>query len=638
MLHENGVTLQPEKASPRSPGLSQARGVKYLNKMGKKTLFIIVVLSLLCSCGDNKKDRQLLDNIEQTWQLCETSLPEAQARSEGLRDSVKNASEYVRQKYNLLTIRLRDKGDAIPSSPDSAMQTLTYFTSRKNAVDKERAYYYAGSAYRDLKDYPRAVSHFLTAVDIARQNKAADTLIWQNSLSQLRYLYMLELNYEEELKMALQAVELASPGPSQGGVNCPPSPGPSQGRENGNGESGRNLGCYLVDVASAYHHLNDTLHCLQYCDQAYRVIREEGFPPKYGRVLSYMMAIYSKYNYHEKLDTLLHQLAQLPEDQRPNNYEICLAKFHEYANNTDSAICHYQNYYNKEKSIAGRYEASAGLQRCYLQKGNLLQATQWGCRLYETNDSIIDQRAFEQTQRARVEYVYHRDKEEERAIRQRDQQIIFVSVITGLALIIATLCLTTFYYFRKKKFMEVIIGKDMKLGAAEEEIRRRTNELEQKKQEIELLGRQLEEAERTIAASEIRLEGTMKDLEQKVMINRELTRIALMNNMDENAERVIAHFREVASGRASLRNESWKELVAAIETLYPGFQEKVQERLNKQLREPLLYTICLMKIGLKPIQIARVMDAKIQTVWNRVKRAEEICGDLLSWQKQNTPS
>ena len=37
-----------------------------------------------------------------------------------------------------------------------------------------------------------------------------------------------------------------------------------------------------------------------------------------------------------------------------------------------------------------------------------------------------------------------------------------------------------------------------------------------------------------------------------------------------------------------------------------------------------------MKIGLRPAEIARVMDAAIQTVWNRVKRAEELCGDLLS--------
>ena len=33
-------------------------------------------LLFLLSCKD-KEDEQLLDSIEQTWQLCETSLPDA---------------------------------------------------------------------------------------------------------------------------------------------------------------------------------------------------------------------------------------------------------------------------------------------------------------------------------------------------------------------------------------------------------------------------------------------------------------------------------------------------------------------------------------------------------------------------------
>lgn len=546
--------------------------------------------ALFFSCKEDKAEQQLLDSIEQTWQLCETSLPEAQACAEGLRDSVWQSSEYVRQKYNLLTIRLRDKNDMIPTSPDSALQTMSYFEGRKNAVDKERAYYYLGSTYRDLKDYPRAVSCFLKAADEAENSEDADTLIWQNALSQLRYLYMLGLNYEEELNVALQAVELAeaSPVPSQGGVNCPPSPSPSQGGVNDIGKNPYNLGWYLMDAASAYKHLNDTLRCLQYCDRACRVIQEEHFPPKYGKILAHMLTIYSKYNHYEKVDTLLQHLMQLPEDQRPDNYELSLAMFHENANNTDSAILHYIIYYNKEKTLSGRYEASAGLQRCYLQKGDFQQAAEWGSRLYDINDSIIAQRAFEETERARDTYTYYRDKEKEQAIVQRDEHIIFASILAGLVLLSIVLGLLAFYNYRKKKYMEEIIGKDKELQ------------------------------ERSM------------ELKQREKINRELTQIALMNNATANAENVIAQFHKAAVGQAKLDKDSWKELMTAIETLYPGFHETVQGRLQGHLHEPLLRTICLLKIGMKPMEIAQVMDAKKQTVWNRIKRAEAACGDLIS--------
>lgn len=573
--------------------------------MGKgRLIFIVFCMLPLLSCNENKQEQQLLDSIEQAWQQCETSLSEAQMRAKTLKDSVQESSAYVRQKYNLLTIRLRDKYDVIPSSPDSAMQAMTYFANRKNVIDKERAYYYLGSAYRDLKDYPRAVNHFLKAVEVAGQSQDADTLVWQNALSQLRNLYMLQLNYEEELNVGLQAVELAR-------------------------QSSKKLGWHLTDVATAYEHLNDTLRCLQYCDQAYRIYQKEQFPQKYGGSYAYMLAIYSKYNCQEKGEALLQQLLQLPEALRPHNYELCLARFHENANHTDSAILHYKTYINKTSNMSGRYEASAGLQRCYLQQGDYREAAQWGCRLYETNDSIIAQRAFEQTQRARDAYLYYRDKEEEQAVIQRDERIMLISIVTVLALLSIVLGLVAFYNFRKKRFMEEIVGKEKMLMSVKEEILRRRRELEQKQQDIEQLGCQLDDAEETIAASKRQMENTMKELEQRTMINKELTRIALMNNATENAENVIDYFHKVASGKSKLKENAWEELMAAIETLYPGFLEKVQGRLKRQLREPLLYTICLMKIGLKPVQITKVMDAKIQTVWNRVKRAEEICGDLL---------
>ena len=533
----------------------------------KHTLYIIVTVSLaLISCGEGKEDAQMLDSIEQAWQLCECSsakasgaggtLPEAKARAEGMEDSVSESSKYVRQRYDLLMIRLRDKLDVVPSSPDSALQVLDYFEGRSMGVDRERAYYYAASAYRDLKDYPRAVHLFLKAVDEAEQSEAADTLIWQNALSQLRFLYMLQLKYEEELDVALKAVELAK-------------------------GSGRNLGCYMMDVASAYADLGDTLRCLQYCDSSYSIIEAEHFPPSYGRILSSMLATYSNFNRYEKVDTLLRHLSQLPEDQRPRNYELCLAKYHEDQNLTDSAIVHYIIYYNMTTEPTERYEAAAGLQRCYFRKGDYRQAALWGQHLDETNDTIIRQRAFEQTQRARDAFRYHRDEEAERAIMQRGERIMFFSVIIGLALLSIAMGLAALYYFRKKKFMEELTDKD-------------------------------------------------RLLEQKSRVNKELTRIALMNIATDKAGNVIAYFNDIASGRAQISEGAWDGLMAAIETLYPDFLETVQARESKPLHEPLLQTICLLKIGMKPAQIAKVMDAKIQTVWNRVKRAEEICGDMLT--------
>lgn len=550
--------------------------------MNKAKLLILssFLLSLLCSCRDSKTDRRLAESIEQTWQQCETDLQKAAVRAEGLRDSVKGASKYVRQEYDLLCIRLRDKNGTLPSSPDSAVLVADYFSRHGSDTDRERACYYLGSAYRDLKDYPKAVRHFMEATDIASRAQEADTLVWQNALSQLSYLYMMLLNYEEELKTAQQAVELT--------------------------RTSQNLPFYLAEVASAYRHLGDTLRCLQSLDEVYRIAQREHFPPRYGSVMAFMLKMYSDYHHNEMLDTLLRRLLLMPEEHRPQNYELCLARSYEHRASdadmaswkvqslTDSAILHYLSYYNNERTLSGRYEASAGLQRCHLLQRDFRQAALWGCRLYDINDSIIAGRAFEETQRTRDAFIYYRNREREQAIEQRDKHLISVSIIVAFAALSIIMGGVAFYYYRKKRFMEEIVSRERQLQNAEEEIQERSSELMQRKQ-----------------------------------INRELTQIALMSDATGNAENVVDYFCRVASGKDKMREEEWRNLMSAIETLYPGFHEAVQGRLKGQLREPLLRTICLMKIGLKPAQIAHVMDAQKQTVWNRIKRARDTCGDLL---------
>ena len=79
--------------------------------MNKQILYLLplILLFFAASCRDNKDEQQMLDRIEQTWQKAETSLSETQMQAEGLRDSVRKSSELAQQRYNLLTIRLRDK-------------------------------------------------------------------------------------------------------------------------------------------------------------------------------------------------------------------------------------------------------------------------------------------------------------------------------------------------------------------------------------------------------------------------------------------------------------------------------------------------------------------------------------------------
>ena len=412
-------------------------------------LWFLLIMSFAASCKDQPAGSQWTDRIESVWQQSDTALDEACRRAALLGDALTGMTTYEQRRYEQLCIRLHDKQDIMPSSPDSTQQSLDYFLRHGSETDKERAYFYLARAYQGLKDYPRAVVNFMKGVEIIEDGEATDTVIWQYSLSQLRRLYDLQLRYEDELDVALKAVALAD-------------------------RTKTFVGWYLMDVASAYKHLRDTLHCLLYCEKSYDAIRREHFPARYASILSHQLALYTSFGRLDHTDTLLNVLSSLPSEERPQNYELNLALYFEHLGQTDTAIAHFQQYYTQARRTESRYEAAAGLQRCFMKKGDYRKAARWGVGLYEANDSIIAQRDFEQTQRAREGFLYYQDKEAETALRQHEERIRLTAIAGFLFLSCLVMGLVVYYNARKRKLLEVIAGKEKSIASAKATISRRS--------------------------------------------------------------------------------------------------------------------------------------------------------------------
>ena len=80
------------------------------------------------------------------------------------------------------------------------------------------------------------------------------------------------------------------------------------------------------------------------------------------------------------------------------------------------------------------------------------------------------------------------------------------------------------------------------------------------------LEEKLREASRGLEDKERQLAATMKDLEQRVRINKELTRIALMSDAEEKADDVVDYFRKIAMGKEKMKPTAWKALDNAVES------------------------------------------------------------------------
>ena len=97
------------------------------------------------------REKEIANHIEQVWQLSDSDLSTATSQWQSLQNAVYTRSEYTRMKYDLLSVRIRDKNDMLPSSVDSIKKIAHYMEQHGTGRDIMRAYYYLGSIYEELR-------------------------------------------------------------------------------------------------------------------------------------------------------------------------------------------------------------------------------------------------------------------------------------------------------------------------------------------------------------------------------------------------------------------------------------------------------------------------------------------------------
>ena len=169
--------------------------------------FLMLVLSVVsCDKHVNKGKLSMLRGIKI---MGDTIPTKALLRLDSIRPHFDNESEYMRNKFALLDIRLRDKAFITHKSDSVIKNVCCYFEENGSAAERQEAYYYMASVYRDLNDYPNAVTNFLKAIDIAEKNEDTDSYILQVSYTQLAYMYGEQFNYSEALEAMLKGLEVA---------------------------------------------------------------------------------------------------------------------------------------------------------------------------------------------------------------------------------------------------------------------------------------------------------------------------------------------------------------------------------------------------------------------------------------------
>ena len=553
--------------------------------------FTILVILLNTSCT-NHCNEWLMYKLDEIKAMGDTLPKVAMQRLDSIKPLFENECEYMRNKLMLLDIRLHDKAYITHTSIKPIEGVCRYFEENGTVAEVQEAYYYMASVYRDLNDYPNAVTYFLKSAEVAENNSDIDSARWECTYSQLSYLYNQQFNYSSALDAAIKTLDIAEKFQIV------------------------NERTYM-NVASAYYESGDTTNATSLCNKAINNILGNGISKNNADIVSKAMYHYTIFNQYLHAKLCYELLKSLPKNELPRNYIPNVAVYLERFVSADSAAVAMSELYNTTNSIESKYDAARWLTRYYVAKGEYEKAAGYAINFINANEAVIDKRNFEHTTNANNFYQYRRDKEEEMAIMEKAARDRFNLLLGFSTFIVAILVITVIYYNKKQRLIGTILEKDNNI----KEIR---FFLQEKEKELE-----------SICSAKARLaeqlENSESDFKMLIAQNRELTRLTIMSNISCDANDIIEKAKKASKGKYHLNDEEWKELLGAIDRLYPEFTYEVQANF-KRISEPVLRVCYLLKIGMSAPQIVNLTGYPRQTVFDRIKRIKSTI-DIDVWDK-----
>ena len=103
--------------------------------------WIIALVLLLMACSDG----EVMDRLDHIKSVGDNDPVTALAMLDSLEVDIRQESEYVKNKYDLLRVRLNDKADNMPSSDIMIKQLVAYFNNEGTTREKQEVNYYTGS-------------------------------------------------------------------------------------------------------------------------------------------------------------------------------------------------------------------------------------------------------------------------------------------------------------------------------------------------------------------------------------------------------------------------------------------------------------------------------------------------------------
>lgn len=110
-----------------------------------KIAAIGLILVSFFSCDNNSS--KVSNKIDYIKSIGDANPSLAMSMLDSLDINIRNQPERVIKKFDLLRLRVQDKAYITATSDIAAKQLVTYFEKNGTALEKQEAYFYAGSVY-----------------------------------------------------------------------------------------------------------------------------------------------------------------------------------------------------------------------------------------------------------------------------------------------------------------------------------------------------------------------------------------------------------------------------------------------------------------------------------------------------------
>ena len=253
---------------------------------------------------------------------------------------VSSESEYIKNKYSLLRIRLSDKSYIMPSSDEEIKRLMDYFNARGTTAERQEAYFYAGSTYRDLQDTPRALENFFKSLDLALDYpKECDSIMLRNTYSNLTFLFYMVKDYPDALEYGLKELECCR-------------------------QTKTDVVLPLIHIGAIYHAL-DSVQCTEaVLDSAYTHIIQSGDISRYQESLVFLLYHYSYLKKTQKAKKCIKLIRSNPLVEFNANSCMAFAWYYKSLEKNDSAIIFLKRVLEDGTDINNMYDAAKYLFSC----------------------------------------------------------------------------------------------------------------------------------------------------------------------------------------------------------------------------------------------------------------------------------